>query len=164
MANYHYKKKVFPTYKRDTFGAKIILDTQSGGKRLQLTSPMWYQTILSRYQEGTNVTLQLLFKSPRRTEQQNRYYWGVYLPLIAKETGENDLPALHELFKSEFLTTEVRRVLGKDVRLSKSTTELSVGEFCEYILSIDNRTGVLAPPTENYDMAPLRVDPGAKNV
>ena len=44
----------------------------------------------------------------------------------------------------------------KKVRKKKSTTELGVGEFCEFIMNIEAETGVAAPPTENYNLAPLR--------
>ena len=86
---------------------------------------------------------------------QNRYYWGAYLPIISEETGENDLERLHELFKGLFLTKTIAEVLGKKVRITKSTTELSVSEFMEYITNIEEFTGITSPPTENYDIRPL---------
>lgn len=95
-------------------------------------------------------------QKPKRTENQNRYYFGVYLPLIAEETGEQNIDRLHELFKSMFLTKEIVKVLGKDVRMKRSTTDLTVSEFIEYIMAIENETQIKAPPTENFSLAPLR--------
>ena len=124
-------------------------------KGLIVKSPRWYQHQLNKFRDGEQVTLEVHNKRPKRTEQQNRFYWGAYLPLIAKETGEQNLDRLHELFKGLFLTEGVIEVLGRKVRMKKSTTELGTAEFCEYIMAIENETGIQAPPIENYDLAPL---------
>ena len=133
------------------------------GKRLIVKSQRWYYHQISKFRDGEQVTLEVHNKRPKRTEQQNRYYWGVYLPLIAEETGEKDLDRLHELFKGKFLTQGVVEVLGQKVRMKKSTTELGVGEFCQYILDIEADTGVVAPPTESWGLAPLRDQEENKN-
>ena len=136
--------------------AAIIRAGEDGKKALVVESKLWYQHQLNKFPDGTKVTLEVHTRKAKRTEQQNRYYWGVYLPLIARETGEGDLDALHELFKGKFLAEGIVEVLGQKVRKKKSTTELGVGEFCEFIMNIEAETGVAAPPTENYNLAPLR--------
>lgn len=131
------------------FAGKIVLDSD-GKKTLRLNSPVWYQFQLSKFKEGEVVTMYISSRKPKRTQQQNRYYWGVYLPLIAKETGENDLDALHKLFSGKFLTEEIKEVLGQKVRITKSSSALMISEFMEYIMKIEAETGIEAPPTENY--------------
>lgn len=138
------------------FAAVIRASKVDGKKALVVESKMWYQHQLNKFPDGTKVTLEVHTRKAKRTEQQNRYYWGVYLPLIAKETGEGDLDALHELFKGKFLSEGVVEVLGQKVRKKKSTTELGVGEFCEFIMNIESETQVAAPPTENWELAPLK--------
>ena len=138
------------------FAAVIRANKVDGKKTLVVESKVWYQHQLNKFPDGTKVTLEVHTRKAKRTEQQNRYYWGVYLPIIAKETGEHDLDALHELFKGKFLTEGIVEVLGQKVRKKKSTTELGVGEFCEFIMNIEAETGVAAPPTENYNLAPLK--------
>lgn len=133
-----------------------IEKSPEGKNRLAITSRVFYQHQLNKFKPGTKVTLMLHTMRVKRTDAQNRYYWGVYLPLIAKETGNHHIEALHQLFTSLFLTEKVVEVLGRKVRVKKSTTELGVGEFCEYIMNIEAETGVEAPPTENWDLAPLR--------
>ena len=140
------------------FAAVIRKSKVDGKNTLVVASKIWYQHQLNKFKDGEHVTLEVHTRKPKRTEQQNRYYWGVYLPLISKETGEGDLDALHELFKGKFLTEGIVEVLGQKVRKKKSTTELGVGEFCEFIMNIEAETGVAAPPTENYDLAPLKRD------
>lgn len=137
------------------FAAKIVRSKTSNEMALVVQSKTWYQHNLNKFKDGESVTLEIHSRKPKRSESQNRYYWGVYLPIIAKETGEGDLDALHELFKGKFLAEGIVEVLGEKVRKKKSTTELGVAEFCEFIMNIEGLTGIAAPPTENYDLAPL---------
>jgi len=133
-----------------------VVRHQPGGAVLRIKSPVWYHHQLNKFKDGQEVTLSVSNRKPKRTEQQNRYYWGVYLPLVAKETGEANLEALHELFKGKFLTEGIVEVLGQKTRLKKSTTELSKAEFSMFIMNIEAETGIAAPPTESYGLAPLR--------
>lgn len=139
----------------NSFTAKILTKPGENIKTLVVVSPRWYHNEIQKFREGDTVTLMIHNRKPKRTEAQNRYYWGVYLPLIAKEKGENDLDRLHELFKGKFLTQGVVEVLGEKVRMKKSTTELSINDFCEYIMNIEALTDVEAPPTENYGLDAL---------
>lgn len=135
--------------------AAVIQKGPDGKKQLILKSPRWYRFQLSKFKLDQEVTLAIHTRKPRRSEQQNRYYWGVYLPLVSESTGEPDLDKLHELFKGKFLTQGIVEVLGEKVRMKKSSTELGVGEFCQFVLDIEALTGVKAPPTENYGLTAL---------
>lgn len=150
------KSKLVHTYKSQSFSGEIMGELTSMNKKLRLISPDFYQTFLNvKCSVGEKVTVTITTKKPGRTESQNRYYWGVYLPAIMAETGEDDIYALHELFKGTCLDGEIKMVLGKPVRIKKSTTELSVSEFNDFVLNIEKMTGVLAPPTESHDLAPM---------
>lgn len=138
----------------ESFAAKI--KKVGYQNELVVLSKKWYHTQLNKFKDGESVILEVHNKKPKRTEQQNRYYFGVYLPLIARETGEQNLDSLHELFKGLFLTTGVVDVLGHKVRLKKSTTDLGTSEFSEYIMAIENETNIKAPPVENYGLDPLK--------
>lgn len=134
------------TTKTQNFGATI--QVKDDKNILAINSPQYYQHQLNKFKENDRVSVYITNEHPKRTVAQNRYYWGVYLPLIAKETGEQDLDRLHTLFKGKFLTTEIAEVLGEKVRITKSTTDLSTTEFSEYIMSIEGLTTVAAPPTD----------------
>jgi len=151
----HLKPKSEMITRTDPFAA-VVKAGPDGKKWLYVKSLRWYRFQISKFKEGDEVTLEVHSKKPKRTEAQNRYYFGVYLPLVSAETGESDINKLHELFKGKFLTEEVAEVLGQKVRIKKSTTELNVGEFCKYIMDIEAETRVQAPPTENYGLAPLQ--------
>ena len=130
------------------FGAVIHKDGATS--RLQVKSEFFYQNQLNKFQDGEEVTLVIHNRKPKRSDQQNAYYWGVYLPIIAEETGERDTNRLHELFKGKFLTEGIEDVLGEKVRIKKSTTKLSKADFSKYIMAIEEFTGIQSPPTENY--------------
>lgn len=141
------------TYTTRTFAGEIVIVNRK--KEFKMNSTMFYQNEINKFQVGDRVTMNITNRKPKRTEQQNRYLWGVYYPVIAQETGEQNIDILHELFKGLFLTIEIREVLGKKVRVTKSTTNLSVLDFIEFVMAIENYTGIKAPPTENSQLAPL---------
>lgn len=132
------------------------IEEVDGKKALAIQSRAYFQHQLNKFKVGDRVTLEIHTRKSKRSEAQNRYYWGVYLPLIAAETGERDLDRLHEYFKGKFLTTGIVEVMGEKVRLKKSTAELSVADFCMYIIDIETLTGVMAPPTQDYDLDPIK--------
>ena len=43
-----------------------------------------------------------------------------------------------------------------DIKLKNKRQVLRIGEFCDYILAIESLTEVEAPPTESWQLAPLR--------
>jgi len=58
-----------------------------------------------------------------RSLSQNAFYW-VYLGVIARETGDN-ADDLHEFFKRKLLSPVFKSIHGEEIRLPRSTTELS---------------------------------------
>jgi hypothetical protein len=141
------------TYQNKQFAGTIV---QEDGKRnrLKLNAPDYYHHALNQFKPGDYITITLTNKRPKRTVSQNNYYWGAYLPAIAAETGEYDLDALHELFKGKFLSKEsVETPWGVATKV-KSTTELSVLEFSEFIEKIAALTNIQPPPTSHYFETP----------
>ena len=138
------------------FAAMIGVAEDGVKKKLVLQSPAWYNHQLNKFKVGEMVTLEIHNRKSKRTLAQNNYYFGVYLPLIGKETGEHNIDRLHALFGGKFLTEMIVEVLGQKTRIKKSTTELNIGEFSEYIMNIEAETGIEAPPTESYGLVNLK--------
>lgn len=91
-----------------------------------------------------------------RSGNQNRYYWSC-LEIIANNTGHNS-SELHELFKRMFLPPKFINVLGKELKVPGSTTNLNKSEFVEYMMKIEAEVasmGITLPKPDN-DIAPLR--------
>lgn len=127
----------------------FVLDIDEEGKP-KFTSDhqrmMWRQ-FLSQF-KGKKVWVTIDPKEPKRSSQQNNYYW-LYLGIIAEETGERS-NELHELFKGKFLTKEIKEVMGEKVRIKNSSTGLSKSEFTEFIMDIESFTEIPSPDTTPY--------------
>ena len=105
-----------------------------------------FKRFLGQY-EDKQVYLEITEKKSKRSKDQNAYYW-LYLGIIAEDTGYTT-EELHALFSGMFLS-EIKEVMGKTVRIKKSTAKLTVGEFCEYLADISAETGIPLPDTTEY--------------
>ena len=74
----------------------------------------------------------------------NGYYW-LYLTLLEKETG-NEANDLHDFLKKTFLKPRIKTLFGKEVELAPTTTEITSGEMWNYMLKIEELSGVPIPP------------------
>lgn len=72
--------------------------------------------------------------SPLRTDAQNRMYW-VLINELSQHTGETP-NRLHEIAKAEFLPRETITHDGETLVLLKSTTELTVDEFKQFLQQV----------------------------
>ena len=96
----------------------------------------------------------------RRTDPQNRRYWGFVIKSFGeflREQGDEftDLE-VHELLKNRYLRkTWVDPKNGERMDYARSTTELDVQEFNEYMEKVENfmaKLGIILPdltPTES---------------
>lgn len=66
-----------------------------------------------------------------RSSNQNKYYWGVIISLISKETG-TDPEDVHKVLTSKYLHKEIE-INGESVFIIGSTTDLSTIEFEKYM-------------------------------
>ena len=79
---------------------------------------------------GKTVEVTVELRRKHRTNEQNAYYHGVVLKMIADECGyrgEAELEGLHEELKRMFLPKNGR------LNIVKSTASLSTVEFSDYI-------------------------------
>jgi hypothetical protein len=91
--------------------------------------------------EGKQVELTLRRKQSRRSDQQNRYYWGAVVPIVAAglcEAGyrvsEQDT---HVYLKSRFLLDGiVNENTGEILPTTGSTSKLSTTDFMAYVAEI----------------------------
>ena len=85
--------------------------------------------------EDSPVDLIIKHHNKKRTEDQNALYWS-WLRIIGKETGDST-KGLHAFYGDEFLPKVEVRVFGKKVLEIKSTTELGVKGFTEYLKRVE---------------------------
>lgn len=94
-------------------------------------------------QDNEGKEFGIVKKENKRSNQQNRYYW-LYLQVIEQETG-NIADDLHEYFRRKFLPPKFITVMGKEIKIPSSTTELNKVEFGEYLEKICAETEVPLP-------------------
>lgn len=126
------------------YNAKIV--ERNFERSFEPLTPKLYQRIMEQYEVGESVVIKVEPMRLRRSASQNAYYW-VYVGVIAAETGNNEMD-LHEYFKRAFLPPRYVNVLGQEIKLPNTTTELSKGEFAEYIQKITAMTNVPPPDPE----------------
>ena len=129
------------------FRGKVSL--KDNKRKLKLNSPLHFQIQLEKFPLNKEITLWLDSKMPARSLRQNRYLW-LYYGIIADDTGE-DPEVLHLLFKGLFLETGITEVYGYKVRKVKSTKKLNKSEFTEYLMRIEEKTGIPLPDTKEFN-------------
>lgn len=82
------------------------------------------------------VTVVLKVKGKDRSNPQNRYYWGVIIPMVQFAMNEfgNDFTKeeTHEFLKKEFNWEEKEMKDGYYVKVPRSTTKMNTVEFMDY--------------------------------
>lgn len=96
--------------------------------------------------EGKQIEVTFRRKRKRRSDQQNRYYWGVVVPLIVEafiDLGHSELiqgnseshEAVHAMLKRRFMS-DGRTLEDKDgnvYELDPTTTDKTAVEMAEYM-------------------------------
>ena len=95
-------------------------------QRLKIYAKKTFETALLTFPEGTPLELTLRKETKKRTDPQNRYYWGVIIKMLGDYFGYEP-EEMHEALKMEFL-----KVNGP-IPTVKSTTKLTTVEFNDYI-------------------------------
>jgi hypothetical protein len=96
--------------------------------------------------EGKQIVIKIEKAKKKRSTQQNRFYYGVIIPIVQnclKEAGHvmtNE--STHDLIKLKFLkeTLFVNETTGEVIERIKSTTELSTSQFMDLLAEINNFT------------------------
>ncbi len=78
--------------------------------------------------DGKPVELVLRRHREQRSSEQNRYYWGVVVALIAEHCGYEPEEA-HEALKIKFLRSHEATALPS----VRSTADLNTAEFAEFV-------------------------------
>jgi len=83
---------------------------------------------------GQDVNVAIKPHRNSRSYNQNRYYWGVIISILADFTGYSK-DEMHEVLKGKFLSDE-KEIAGEQIRFSYSTAELNTVEFEQYLTDI----------------------------
>jgi len=107
---------------------------------------------INKYGRPIEITVSLYKR--KRTDQQNRYLFGVVYAIISQETG-NEVNDLHEYFLGEFFGWEELEIMGRK-RLrprerSAKQIKARFSEYLEFVISKAAGLGIVIPPP-NHDL------------
>jgi hypothetical protein len=116
----------------------------------------------ARQYPGKNLIIKFERKGSKRSDPQNRYYWGIVIKEIAlrlRELGHQWISDedVHDMMKLKFNCEQVPSENGELMELPKSTTELTKTQFNEYVENVRvwaaEFLGLCIPdPNENLTM------------
>ena len=113
----------------------MVYGTVEGGK-LIADEPELLKAAF-RCHEGKRISLEVKRFRPKRSDPQNKYYWGVIVKMISDEMGydEEDKETIHEKLKWE--CHYEMRIVGKgsdrkEIRVPMSTANISTLAFEQY--------------------------------
>jgi hypothetical protein len=124
----------------------MIFEALTEKGKIAISTPDKWKKYLSGFPDGTKMTIEIDRKKNARSLSQNAFMW-LYLGVIETETG-NEANDLHELFKRKFLPPVYKKILGTEIKLPASTTDLSKYDFSLYMEKICAETGVPIPDPE----------------
>lgn len=108
-----------------------------------------YRAYLAGFKEDAEIELILRKRTKKRTNPQNRYYWGIVVPMLAENFGYTK-DEMHEALKWLFL-----RKPDADPPTVGSTAKLQTKEFAAYIEQIQTwaatEHGIVIPDPDEMD-------------
>jgi len=89
---------------------------------------------LSQYEDKEAVLLLKPFRNVR-SDNQNRYYWGIVMKILSNELGYFP-DEVHEVMKQKFLNVRNIKVCNTEYSIPESTTVQNTTEFEDYLSKI----------------------------
>ena len=114
-----------------TAGITLIVPVQNGRLNPSLAQQQAMDTYLQT-REGREVAVKLTRPTNQRSLNQNRFYWGTALRIIADFTGHTP-EEIHYALKTILLPRRFIMLAGREVEVGKTTTDLSTTEFEAYL-------------------------------
>ena len=82
---------------------------------------------IATFKDGTKLDIIIRKHKSKRSNEQNRYYFGVVLPILADYFGHDNTEDMHEDMKLKFNPIESKIEPGKTI--GGTTTKLSTVDF-----------------------------------
>ena len=113
----------------------------------------WIRT----FKDGTKLDIVIRKHSSKRSNEQNRYYWGVVVPILADHFGHDNPEDMHEDLKIKFNPIESKVEPGKII--GGTTTKMTTIDFMvaedSYIERIcrwaSTEFGIYIPPPKKVE-------------
>jgi hypothetical protein len=144
--------KSIPTYKSVQLAGKL---TVHNGRLVKIyNSPALLRHFFKTHcKDGDSFTETLTNKKPKRSIEQNNYYY-LYLDLISSSSGHS-VEELALWAKGKFLSKGITEVFGEKTRIVKSSADLNRDEFTEFLNRIEDVTEIPLPDPKPFKLGLL---------
>lgn len=151
------RKKSLPTHHKINLAGKVIPDPDHPDEmKVGLLAPQLYKHFLKTYcKVGDDISMLIENKRPKRSQSQNDFY-HVYLDLISLSSGHT-MKELKQWVKDTILNKGITEVFGTKVRITDSSADLNISEFCEMMNRVEELTNIPIPDPEPFNL-PLTFD------
>lgn len=107
---------------------------------------------VSTFKDGTKLDITIRKQKIKRSNLQNRYYWGVVVEILSNEFGyEPD--EMHMVLREKFLRIHDEK--HPDFVIAKSTAKLNTLDFIDYIEKIQRWAAI---EHQTYIPDPEKID------
>ena len=130
----------------------IFTATVTEAGNLRLDSPLTFQRHLARF-KSKPVEVVVRRVRTQRSNEANRYYWGVVVALLAEEFGY-EKQEMHEVLAMKFLRIYDCPITGSPRR--KRTPDCDTAEFAGYVNScvrLGAEHGVVIPSPNEVEVS-----------
>lgn len=148
------KKKSYPSNATVRLSAVVVeVEDELKGK---INAPALYQHFLKTYcKPGDHLSIEIKNRRPKRSVSQNNFY-HLYLSLVALSSGHT-MTELKSWVRDHVLSKGITEVFGKKVRVTESSADLNISEFCEMMNRIEILTEIPIPDPGPFNL-PLTLD------
>lgn len=105
------------------FGGSIV----DGQLKISMAERTAIKRWCATFKTGQQVDITIKKHRKDRTSDQNRYYWGVVIPILADYFGHDNAEDMHSDLKEKFNPVESKIQPGK--MIGGTTTKMSTVEF-----------------------------------
>lgn len=136
--------------------ADIVFQVPESGT-LHESKRKWIARVIASY---AGQKMRLRVTRPARSSSANRFLWGLVYGSICRAMAEAGQPLdaeiLHEVMKRRYLPRRAVYVMGKEVILPGTTTELDQDQFYDFVLAVCTdpdieQLGVYIPAPGEYE-------------
>lgn len=122
--------------------------------QLQPVALVAFRQAMRRFPEGAHVSIRVEIERPKRSNQQNRFYHGVVIPLFAEHCGY-DFEDMKDELALKLIPREIVDMTTGEVKLVPGhTSKLNTKEFNELIeraQRLGAEMGIYIPDPGEYE-------------
>jgi hypothetical protein len=149
----------------------VVASAEVKAGKLYIRNRRAFDGQIAQLREGIELEVTVKRQRATRSQQQNRYYWGVVMQMLSEHTGYTP-DEMHEFCKMKFIPKRLavqdgNGVIKDEFVLGGSTRELNTIDFGEYVDSVrqwaaEDLDVVIPDPDEEETVRHDKADVGSR--